>query len=100
VANPSLEIVTRGASGDGLEPVFDLSVRGAWQLAEAVALAVDYFSAAATTRHLQPEPAAHHLIFAGADLDIGAGWELGVAAGHCVTRREPWVLRSVIGYRF
>ena len=64
VANPSLELVTRGSDDEGLEPVFDLSARAAWQLVERVALTTDYFSAAATTRHLKPEPSAHHLIFA------------------------------------
>jgi hypothetical protein len=100
VANPSLELVTRGSDGEGLAPVFDLSARAAWQLTQRVGLTTDYFSAAATTRHLQPEPSAHHLIFAGLDLDIGSGWEVGLGAGHCVTRNEPWVIRSVIGYGF
>ena len=100
VANPSLEVVTRGSDGEGLEPVFDVSARGAWKIHERVTLTTDYFSAAATTRHLQPEPSAHHLIFAGLDLDLAAGWELGIGAGHCVTRGEPWLMKSVIGYRF
>jgi hypothetical protein len=100
VANPSLEIVTRGLEGAGLEPVFDLSVRAAWQLADGVALTTDYFSAAATTRHLQTEPSAHRLVFAGFDFDAGSGWEFGLSAGHCVTRAEPWLIRSVIGYSF
>jgi hypothetical protein len=95
VANPSLELVTRGSEGEGLNPVFDVSVRGAWQPVERVALTSDYFSAAATTRHLQPEPSAHHLIFAGLDLDIAAGWELGISAGHCVTRGEPGACRRL-----
>ena len=51
--------------GDGLEPVFDVSARGEWQLSPRVALAADYFSAAATVRHLAPESDAHHLIFGG-----------------------------------
>jgi hypothetical protein len=100
VANPSLELVTRGSGGEGLAPVIDLSARAAWQLATRVGLTTDYFSAAATTRHLQPEPSAHHLVFAGIDLHIGSGWEISLGAGHCVTRNEPWVLKSVIGYGF
>jgi hypothetical protein len=100
VANPSLELVTRGLDGEGLAPVLDLSARAAWQLGERVKLTTDYFSAAATTRHLQPEPSAHHLIFAGVDIDVGARWELGLSAGHCITRNEPWVVKSVIGYGF
>jgi hypothetical protein len=100
VANPSVELVTRGLDGKGLEPVFDVSARAAWQLVERAALTADYFSAAATTRHLKPEPSAHHLIFAGLDFDIGSGWELGISAGHCVTSGEPWLMKSVIGYSF
>jgi len=99
IANPGLELVTRG-SDDGLEPVFDLSARAAWRLAKRVALTTDYFSAVATTRHLQPEASAHHLLFGGLDADIGTGWELSVSVGHCVTSSEPWLLKSVVGYRF
>jgi hypothetical protein len=99
VANPSLEIVTRGGPG-GLEPVVDVSARAAWTVGTRVTVAADYFSAAATVRHLQPEPTAHHLVFAGVELDLGDGWELGVSAGHCVTSAEPWVVRSVMGFRF
>ena len=99
VANPSVELVTRG-SDEGLEPVFDLSARAVWQLFEGVAMTTDYFSAAATTRHLQPELDAHHLVFAGADFTLRSRWELGVSVGHCVTSAEPWLMKSVIGYRF
>jgi hypothetical protein len=99
VANPSVEVVTHG-SDEGLEPVFDLSARAGWRIVERVTLAADYFSAAATTRHLQPEASAHHLVFGGVDLDLGSGWELGLSAGHCVTRHEPWVIRSTIGVTF
>jgi len=99
IANPSVEIVTHG-SEEGLEPVFDVSAKAAWQLSPRVALVADYFSAEATTRHLQPETSAHHLVFAGLDLDVGSGWELAVSVGHCVTSREPWVMKSVIGYGF
>jgi hypothetical protein len=99
VANPSLEIVTHGGD-EGLEPVVDLSARAGWRLQERVTMTLDYFSAAATVRHLQPEDDAHHLLFAGFDVELGSGWELGVSAGHCVTRHEPWVVRSVIGIAF
>ncbi len=99
VLNPSLELVTHG-SEEGLEPVFDVSAQAGWQLVQRVGLTVDYFSAAATTRHLQPEPDAHHLLFGGLDLDIGSGGELSLSAGHCVTRHEPWVMRTVIGFAF
>jgi hypothetical protein len=97
--NPSLELVTRG-SDDGPEPVFDLSARASWRLVARVALTTDYFSAAATTRHLQREVSAHHLLFGGFDLDLGGGWDLGVSAGDCVTSGEPWLMKSVAGYRF
>ena len=99
VANPSLEVVTHG-SEEGLDPVFDVSARAAWRLLQRVTVAADYFSAAATTRHLQPEASAHHLVFGGLDLALPSGWELGLSAGHCVTRHEPWVVRSVIGFAF
>lgn len=92
-----MEIVTRG--GDGLEPVFDLSAAASWQLQPRVALTTDYFSAAATTRHL-PEPDAHHLLFGGVDLDLGAGWELTLSAGHCLSRREPWLMKSIVAIGF
>ena len=39
-------------------------------------------------------------VFAGAGLDLGSGWDLTLSAGHCVTSREPWLMKSVIGYRF
>jgi hypothetical protein len=99
VVNPSLELVTHG-SDEGLEPVFDVSAAAEWQLVERVGLAVEYFSAAATTRHLQPETGAHHLLFGGVNLDIATGWEFSLSAGHCVTRHEPWLVRSVIGFAF
>jgi hypothetical protein len=100
VVNPSLEVVTRGPEA-GLEPVLDLSARAAWKLAERVTVATDYFSAAATTRHLLPEANAHHLLFTGFDIGMGSGWELSVSGGHCLTRGgEPWLMKSVIGYRF
>jgi hypothetical protein len=99
VANPSLEVVTRG-SDEGLEPVFDLSARAAWQLRQRVGLTADYFSAAATTRHLQPEGAGHNLLFGGTEIDLGSGWEVSLGLGHCVTQHEPWLVKSVIGYAF
>ena len=98
VVNPALEIVTRG-SDDGLEPVFDVSARAEWQLANRLALTSDYFSAGATTRHL-PESDAHHLVFGGAALDIASAWEFGLSLGHCVTSSEPWLIRSIVGFRF
>ncbi|NOT24744.1 MAG: hypothetical protein HOP16_01465 [Acidobacteria bacterium] len=99
LVNPAVEIVTQG-SEEGLEPVFDISAKAAWRLSERIALTTDYFSAEATTRHLQPEMSAHHLLFAGTDLDLGSGWELTVSVGHCVTSSEPWLMKSVIGYGF
>lgn len=98
VVNPSLELVIRG--GDGLEPVFDISARGEWQLTPRVAIATDYFSAAATVRHLTPEVDAHHLIFGGAAFEIASAWELGLSLGHCVTSSEAWVMKSIVGFRF
>ena len=38
-------------------------------------------------------------IFGGVNLDVGSGWELSLGAG-CLTNGEPWVMKSVIGYRF
>ena len=98
-ANPAVEVVTRGPEAS-LAPVFDISARAGWQLSQRLSAAVDYFSAAATTRHLLPEPGAHPLMFAGFDIDVGSGWEFGLSAGHCLTRREPWLMKSVLGYRF
>ena len=98
VANPTLEIVTHGDVGEA--PVLDLSARGAWALARRVTIAADYFSAAATTRHLQPEPEAHHLVFGGTDIRVTGAWEVGFSAGHCITSAEPWVLRSTVAYTF
>jgi hypothetical protein len=100
IANPSVEVVTRGPEA-GLEPVFDVSARVAWKLSQRVTAVSDYFSAAATTRHLLPQPNAHHLLFAGADFELVRGWELTVSLGHCLTRSgEPWLMRSIIGFRF
>jgi hypothetical protein len=99
VLNPAVELVMRG-SDEGLAPVFDISARGEWRLTERLAMTTDYFSAAATTRHLLPESGAHHLLFGGVGVDIGSAWELGLSLGHCVTSSEPWLVKSVIGYRF
>lgn len=99
VINPAVELVTRG-SDEGLAPVFDFSARGEWQLDRRLALTSDYFSAAATTRHLLPESDAHHLIFAGMGLDLASAWELGLSLGHCITSGEPWLIKSVLGFRF
>ena len=97
--NPAVELVTRG-SDEGLEPVFDISARGEWRLTQRLALTSDYFSAAATTRHLLPESSAHHLLFGGLGVDLGSAWELELSLGHCVTSNEPWLVKSVIGFRF
>lgn len=97
--NPAVELVTRG-SDEGLEPVFDLSARGEWRLTERLAVTTDYFSAAATTRHLLPEADAHHLLFGGVGVDIGSAWELGLSLGHCITSDEPWLVKSIVGFRF
>src|SRR5687768_15953750 len=97
--NPSIELVTRG-SRDGIAPVFDVSARAAWQLTRRLAVTSDYFSAGATTRHLQPAVSAHHLMFAGLDLALGEAWELSLSTGHCVTSTEPWLMKSIVGFRF
>jgi hypothetical protein len=99
VVNPSIEMVTRGP-GDGLEPTFDLSAGAGWQLVPRVAVTADYFSRAATTRHLAPEVDAHHLVFAGLKVDLGSQWDMGLGLGHCVTASEPWMIKSVLGFRF
>ena len=100
VANPSLEVVTRGADAS-LEPVFDVSARAGWRLTRRLTSVTDYFSAAATTRHLLPQPNAHHLLFTGARVDLAPGWEFEASVGHCLTRGgEPWLMKSVIGYSF
>ena len=100
MANPSLEVVTRGAEAS-LDPVFDISARAGWKLSPRLTSVTDYFSAAATTRHLLPQPNAHHLLFTGASLDLAPGWEFEVSVGHCLTRGgEPWLMTSVIGYSF
>ena len=99
VVNPSIEMVTRGPV-DGLQPTFDVSAEGGWQLVPRVAVTADYFSRPATTRHLAPEVDAHHLVFAGLKLDLGSQWDLGLGLGHCVTASEPWMIKSVLGFRF
>ena len=100
VANPALELVTRGSEDGSLEPVFDFSARGEWQLTKRAALTSDYFSAVATTRHLLPESDAHHLLFGGVGIDLASKWELGVSLGHCVTSSEPWLIKTVVGFQF
>jgi hypothetical protein len=99
VANPSFEMVTRG-SDEGLQPTFDLSASAGWQLAPRIGITTDYFSRSATTRHLAPELDAHHLVFGGLNLDLNSQWELSLGLGHCFTSREPWLMKSIIGYRF
>jgi hypothetical protein len=98
--NPALELVLRSSEDEGLEPVFDISARAAWQLAKRLALTGDYFSAAATTRHLLPEVDAHHLVFGGVGVDFATAWEVGVSLGHCVRSSEPWLIKSILGFRF
>ena len=98
-ANPAVEMVVRGPE-DGLAPVFDFSARGEWQLARKLALTGDYFTAAATLRHLLPESDSHHLVFAGVALDVASSWELALSLGHCVRSSEPWVIKSVLGFQF
>jgi hypothetical protein len=58
------------------------------------------FSRAATTRHLIPEIDAHHLVFGEVHADVDARWQLSLGLGHCVTSSEPWLIKSVVGYRF
>lgn len=99
VANPSLEMVTRG-SDDGLQPTFDLSASAGWQLLRRLGVTADYFSRSATTRHLAPELDAHHLVFAGTNIDVSSQWEISLGFGHCFTSREPWLIKSIVGYRF
>lgn len=99
VANPSVEFITRG-EGEGTAPVFDVSAAAAWQLAPRLALTADYFSAAGTTRHLQPELDAHHIVFGGVDVELNRSLQLILSAGHCVTGREPWMLKSIVALSF
>jgi hypothetical protein len=99
VANPSFEMVTK-SSEESLEPMFDLSAGAGWQLTTRLAVTTDYFSRAATTRHLIPEIDAHHLVFGGVHADVDARWQLSLGLGHCVTSSEPWLIKSVVGYRF
>jgi hypothetical protein len=99
IANPTLEMVTRG-SDTGLDPSFDLSARAGWKVTPLLTAAAEYFSRPSTTRHLEPEETAHYLLFGNVEFEIAARWELGLGAGHCVTRHEPWLIKSVIGYRF
>lgn len=100
-ANPSVELVTRGGEeGNGLAPVFDLSAKAGWRIADQVVVAVDYFAAESATRHLPPEVGAHHLVFGGVDLEFESRWHLGVSLGRCVTGRDPWLMKSVIGFEF
>jgi hypothetical protein len=99
VANPSLEMVTRG-SDEGLQPTFDFSASAGWQLAQRVGVAADYFSRSATTRHLAPELDAHHLVFGVLNLDVSSKWELQFGLGHCFTSHEPWLMKSIVGFRF
>jgi hypothetical protein len=99
VVNPGVEMVTRG-SVDGLDPSFDVSAAAGWQLVPSVAVTADYFSRSATTRHLAPEAYAHHLLFAGLKVDLGSQWETSLGLGHCITASEPWVIKSVLGFRF
>ena len=98
IANPSIELVTSG--DEHFAPVFDVSARAAWRVAQRVGVTSEYFTAGATTRHLRREPDAHDLVFAGFDVEVGSRWELAIAAGRCVTRGERWVMKSVIGLRF
>lgn len=100
IVNPSLELVTRSADGGGLDPVIDVLGRASWSVTPRVGVSGEYFSAAATTRHLTQDPQAHHLVFGGLDIDLGEGWDFDLGLGHCVTTGEPWLVKSVVGYRF
>jgi long-subunit fatty acid transport protein len=94
-----VEFVT-GGEAQGIEPTFDLSARAAWSVASSASLAVEYFSRPGTTRHLDLDAEAHHLIFPTVELTLQDGWTISLGAGHCVTRSEPWIVRSVVGFRF
>jgi hypothetical protein len=99
VANPSLEFVTHGGD-EGLAPVFDVSAKAGWRLSDRLTVATEYFSAESATRHLPPEAGSHHLVFTGVDLELDSGLHLGVSMGRCVTGRDPWLLKSVVGFEF
>jgi hypothetical protein len=99
IANPSVEFVT-GGDAQGIEPTFDLAARAAWSVSPSLSLAVDYFSRPGTTRHLDLDEQAHHLIFSTMELTLQEGWTISFGAGHCVTSSEPWIVRSVVGFRF
>jgi hypothetical protein len=99
ILNPSLEMIIKGPEGE-LAPAFDLSARMGWALTPQVTVNGEYFSRPGTLRHLQPEATAHHLLFAGMGIELPDTWELKVGAGHCVSSGEPWLITSVVGFRF
>ena len=98
IVNPSVEFVT-GGSTPSIEPTFDLSARVGWSLGPSASVSVDYFSRPGTTRHLDVDSPAHHLIFPAIDVGLSDRWSISIGAGHCVTSSEPWVVRSVLGLR-
>jgi len=99
ILNPGLELVMRG-SDTGLDPSFDVSARAAWSVSPRLSINGEYFSKPASTRHLEIEDTAHHLVFSGIDVAVADEWEVSLGAGHCVTSHEPWVFRSMLSYRF
>lgn len=99
ILNPAVEVVTKGSYGRS-RSAFDVAARVGWTLTPAVAVYADYFSRPGDTRHLEPQDEAHHLIFPGLDLAMPGDWNLSLAAGHCATGDEPWVIRSVLGFGF
>jgi hypothetical protein len=53
-------------------------------------------------RRPETPAATHHPVHMSMEVTRGwtDGWTISLAAGHCVTSSEPWVVRSVVGFRF
>jgi hypothetical protein len=99
ILNPSMEVVVSGTDSRFV-PTFDLSARAGWDLTRQVAINGEYFSRPGTLKHLEPDAAAHHLLFSTLDVGLGSNWEVSVGLGHCTTSSEPWMIKSIVGYRF
>jgi hypothetical protein len=49
---------------------------------------------------LQPEATAHHLLFSAIGVELPDAWEVKVGASHCISSGEPWLVTSIVGFRF
>jgi hypothetical protein len=99
IANPVLSISVKGSeTGSGRS--FDFAGKAAWEAVSTVSTGVEYYKTGPVD-HFETSATQHQFVLPTLDLEVSPDWSLNVSAGHCVLdAREPWVFKSIIGYRF